>query len=101
MRLARSRAAKLKVKYFSDIIMLCQRCEGGGPGLLHVSDQHGEDEEAGDDIIDLLDTDIDDQIGCVTVLVPPDIDETLSSGDVVVAEGGNTTLSCVTYGQPQ
>ena len=27
--------------------MLCQRCEGGGPGLLHVSDQHGEDEEAG------------------------------------------------------
>ena len=41
------------------------------------------------------------QIGCVTVLVPPDIDQSLSSGDVVVTEGGNTTLSCLAHGQPQ
>ena len=41
------------------------------------------------------------QVGCVTVRVPPDIDESLSSGDVAVAEGANTTLSCVTRGQPQ
>ena len=37
----------------------------------------------------------------MTVRVPPDIDESLSSGDVAVAEGANTTLSCVTRGQPQ
>jgi len=41
------------------------------------------------------------QVGCVTVLVPPDIDQELSSGDVTVTEGGNTTLTCITHGQPQ
>ena len=29
------------------------------------------------------------QVGCVTVLVPPDIDQELSSGDITVTEGGN------------
>ena len=41
------------------------------------------------------------QVGCVTVLVPPDIDHSQSSGDVTVTEGGNTSLTCVTRGQPQ
>ena len=39
------------------------------------------------------------QIGCVRVLVPPDIDQSLS--DVRVREGGNVSLSCLARGQPQ
>ena len=39
------------------------------------------------------------QDGCVTVLVPPDIDESLS--DVTVTEGGNASLTCLAHGQPQ
>ena len=34
------------------------------------------------------------------MLVPPDIDESQSSGDLTVTEGGNVTLSCLAHGQP-
>ena len=40
------------------------------------------------------------QMGCVTVLVPPDIDQEVTSGDMPVTEGGNVTLNCVAKGQP-
>ena len=40
------------------------------------------------------------QMGCVTVLVPPDIDQEVTSGDMTVTEGGNVTLNCVAKGQP-
>ena len=69
-----------------------------------MPDQHREDEEAGEQqhtCVTCHVSRVPRQVGCVTVRVPPDIDESLSSGDVAVAEGANTTLSCVTRGQPQ
>ena len=67
-----------------------------------MPDQHREDEEAGEQhTCRVSRVTCPRQVGCVTVRVPPDIDESLSSGDVAVAEGANTTLSCVTRGQPQ
>eukprot|EP00090_Calanus_glacialis_P001506 TRINITY_DN11080_c0_g1_i1.p1 TRINITY_DN11080_c0_g1~~TRINITY_DN11080_c0_g1_i1.p1 ORF type:complete len:435 (+),score=83.57 TRINITY_DN11080_c0_g1_i1:319-1623(+) len=41
------------------------------------------------------------QVGCVSVLVPPDIDQSVTSGDLTVTEGGNVTLNCVAKGQPK
>jgi len=41
------------------------------------------------------------QVGCVSVLVPPDIDQSVSSGDITVTEGGNVTLNCIAHGQPK
>ena len=67
-----------------------------------MSDQHRPDEETGNNIVkyftsgcDLVmslslslsvSSNIRLQVGCVTVLVPPDIDQNLSSGDVTVTE---------------
>ena len=39
------------------------------------------------------------QVGCVKVLVPPDIRKSLK--DVTVTEGGNASLSCEAHGQPE
>ena len=39
------------------------------------------------------------QVGCVKVLVPPDIRKSLK--DVTVTEGGNVSLSCEAHGQPE
>ena len=39
------------------------------------------------------------QVGCVKVLVPPDIRKSLK--DVTVTEGGNASLSCEADGQPE
>lgn len=41
------------------------------------------------------------QVGCVTVLVPPDIDQAVTKSDMDVIEGNNTTLSCVANGKPK
>ncbi len=41
------------------------------------------------------------QIGCIDVLVPPDIDSVATSSDVVVAENHNVTLTCKASGLPQ
>jgi len=40
------------------------------------------------------------QVGCVEVQVPPEIDNSVTSSDLSVTEGGNVTLSCVAHGQP-
>eukprot|EP00095_Tigriopus_kingsejongensis_P011549 maker-scaffold33_size549341-snap-gene-4.31 protein:Tk11549 transcript:maker-scaffold33_size549341-snap-gene-4.31-mRNA-1 annotation:"PREDICTED: lachesin-like" len=40
------------------------------------------------------------QVGCIKVLVPPDIDSDRTSSDVTVSEGQNAILFCQAYGQP-
>ncbi|XP_023336516.1 protein amalgam isoform X3 [Eurytemora carolleeae] len=40
------------------------------------------------------------QVGCVDVLVPPDIDVRTTSSDISVLEGSNITLTCVAHGLP-
>ncbi|GJQ69023.1 hypothetical protein Trydic_g6195 [Trypoxylus dichotomus] len=39
-------------------------------------------------------------LGCIDVLVPPDIDDSKTSGDITVSEGENVTLVCQASGQP-
>lgn len=41
------------------------------------------------------------QLGYLEVLRPPEIDDNLSSGDVVVTEGEPAVLRCVASGHPQ
>ncbi|CRK97376.1 CLUMA_CG010766, isoform B [Clunio marinus] len=41
------------------------------------------------------------QFGYVHVVVPPNIDDSLSSSDVIVREGSNITLKCRAHGSPQ
>ncbi|XP_022920985.1 neurotrimin-like isoform X2 [Onthophagus taurus] len=41
------------------------------------------------------------QIGYLHVVVPPNIDDSLSSSDVIVREGANETLTCKATGSPQ
>ena len=40
------------------------------------------------------------QLGCITVLVPPDINLDQTSSDVTETEDGNVTLFCRASGQP-
>ena len=41
------------------------------------------------------------QIGCISVLIPPDIRSEETSSDVAVPEGQNATLVCRASGQPK
>jgi neurotrimin len=41
------------------------------------------------------------QFGYLHVVVPPNIDDSLSSSDVIVREGANETLTCKATGSPQ
>ncbi|XP_065207681.1 neurotrimin-like isoform X2 [Planococcus citri] len=41
------------------------------------------------------------QFGYLNVVVPPNIDDSLSSSDVIVREGANVTLTCHASGYPQ
>ncbi|KAK2718747.1 lachesin-like isoform X2 [Artemia franciscana] len=40
------------------------------------------------------------QIGCIEVLVPPDIDDEKSTSDISVNEGDDATLTCYAIGRP-
>jgi hypothetical protein len=40
-------------------------------------------------------------LSCLCVSVPPNIDDSLSSSDVIVREGANETLTCKATGSPQ
>ncbi|XP_018320760.1 lachesin isoform X2 [Agrilus planipennis] len=40
------------------------------------------------------------RLGCIDVQVPPNIDDSLTSGDITVQEGENVTLSCKAAGNP-
>ena len=69
-----------------------------------MPDQHRHDEETGQPTSFSFVFIPTHQVGCVTVLVPPDIDQSLSSGDVTVTEVRpditahySVTLSCVTF----
>ncbi|XP_074034834.1 lachesin [Leptinotarsa decemlineata] len=41
------------------------------------------------------------QFGCIDVHVPPDIDDSGTSGDITIREGENVTLTCSATGHPQ
>lgn len=41
------------------------------------------------------------QVGCIDVLIPPDIDDDLSSSDVIISEGDDATLTCKANGHPR
>ena len=63
--------------------MMCQGSAGVRQGLLHVPDQYGEDEEAGEEGILILILILIDhaQVGCVEVQVPPEIDNSVPDND--------------------
>ena len=62
-----------------------------------MPDKHRHDEETGRQAAYLFDYFyLYPQVGCVTVLVPPDIDQNLSSGDVTVAEVRRDTCHIIT-----
>lgn len=41
------------------------------------------------------------QVGCIKVLVPPDINSEMTSSDVTVNEGSNATMTCKAFGLPR
>ncbi|VVD00449.1 unnamed protein product, partial [Leptidea sinapis] len=67
--------------------------------FLHISDVREEDR--GRYMCQINTVTAKTQFGYLHVVVPPSIDDSLSSSDVIVREGANVTLSCRANGSPK
>ncbi|GJQ66794.1 hypothetical protein Trydic_g18563 [Trypoxylus dichotomus] len=67
--------------------------------FLHISNVQEEDK--GRYMCQINTVAVKTQFGYLHVVVPPNIDDSLSSSDVIVREGANETLTCRATGSPQ
>ncbi|XP_073993921.1 lachesin-like isoform X2 [Rhodnius prolixus] len=66
---------------------------------LHISDV--KEEDGGTYMCQINTATAKTQLGYLNVVVPPDIEDSLSSSDVITREGSNITLSCKATGSPE